>query len=175
MGRIRRWMYVGVLLLYLNVWISFVNLLPNALGYCILIWCLRKLNSPRYQQTFTILGTVLALWSLFLEYYHIQATAVFWTANVAIKVMDMLFFYILATVLYEKRQEDFILIRRSNLMMIRTIGIVAFCLQLNLPGLSIVRGIAEIIYLFYILLAILPLCKEPKREDEMENYTDSTG
>ena len=161
MKKIRNWMYIGLAVLIFNINTGSFPLLPQALGYAILTGCVRALqkeeNSRHWQ---TMLGFLLTAYSLLFQFGQIQATVVFWSASVVYMAIDMLFFYGIATLLYQKRREESILLRRRNLIMIRTISIVAFCLELNLPVLGLVKVVSEWIYLLYLLLAILPLCKE---------------
>lgn len=160
-------MYVGLAVLILDINIGGYNLLPQALGYAILtgcVWALQKEDGGRNWQT--LLGFLLIAYSLLFEFGQIQATVAFWSASVFYMVMDMLFFYGIATLLYQKRRGESILLRRRNLMMIRTVSIVAFCLELNLPALGLVKIVSEWIYLLYLLLAILPLCKETEEEKD---------
>ncbi|MBM6829424.1 hypothetical protein H9X85_07235 [Anaerotignum lactatifermentans] len=161
MKKIRNWMYVGLVLLIVNLHIGGINVLPRALGYAVLTWCvwtMQKEETGRHWQT--LLGELLTAYSLVFEYSGIRATIPFWTISVGYQVLDLLFFYGIATLLYQKRQEEFILLRRRNLLMICAVNIMAFCLQLNLPAIGLVRGITDVIYLLYLFLAIVPLCRE---------------
>lgn len=166
MKKIRIWMYIGVAILIFDLHIGGINLLPQCLGYFILACCAWMLEKGEGSRYVTALGGILAVYSLAFALAEIQATVALWSACVVYMTLDMLLFYGIATLLYQKRQEDYILLRRRNLMMIRTVSIIAFCLQLNLPVVGVVRMISEGIYLLYLLLAILPLCKETVQEEQ---------
>lgn len=162
-------MYVGLAVLIVNIEIGGFSLLPQALGYAILtgcVWALQKAETEEGWHWQTALGAVLTAYSLLFEFVPLQATVAFWSANVVHMAMDMVFFYGIATLLYQKRQEEYILLRRRNLMTIRTVSIVAFCLELNLPALALVRFVSESVYLIYLLFAILPLCKDTETAEE---------
>ncbi len=166
MKKIRIWMYIGVAILIFDLHIGGINLLSRFLGYIVLTGCVRALEKTENRWQMTLLGGTLTVYSLVFSLAEIQATVALWSACVVYMTLDMLLFYGIATLLYQKRQEDYILLRRRNLMMIRTVSIIAFCLQLNLPAVGVVRMISEGIYLLYLLLAILPLCKEKAQTAE---------
>lgn len=96
MKNIRNWMLFAMVLLFFDVHIGIVNLLPNWAGYLILAYCAKKMMAEKGGLT-AALGICAAVLQIIFFFFQtdnalltLLFSGIFWT-------MEMLLFYGLAT------------------------------------------------------------------------------
>ena len=168
MKNIRNWMLFAMVLLFFDVHIGIVNLLPNWAGYLILAYCAKKMMAEKGGLT-AALGICAAVLQIIFFFFQtdnalltLLFSGIFWT-------MEMLLFYGLATGILQLQEKEGLWIRRKILLMLYAISIVACGMTLNVRPMFILAGVMMFCARLYFLLGILRFIpKEEQTEPEEE-------
>lgn len=169
MKNIRNWMLFAMVLLFFDVHIGIVNLLPNWAGYLILAYCAKKMMAEKGGLT-AALGICAAVLQIIFFFFQTDNALLTWLFSGIFWTMEMLLFYGLATGILQMQEKESLWIRRKILLLFYAICIVACGMALNIRPMFIVSGIIIICARLYFLFAIWHLIpKEEKAEPEEEN------
>ncbi|WP_302771998.1 hypothetical protein [Anaerotignum lactatifermentans] len=169
MKNIRNWMLFAMVLLFFDVHIGIVNLLPNWAAYLILAYCAKKMMAEKGGLT-AALGICAAVLQIIFFFFQTDNALLTWLFSGIFWTMEMLLFYGLATGILQLQEKEGLWIRRKILLMLYAISIVACGMTLNIRPMFIVSGIIIICARLYFLFAIWHLIpKEEKAEPEEEN------
>lgn len=170
MKNIRNWMLFAMVLLFFDVHIGIVNLLPNWAGYLILAYCAKKMMAEKGGLT-AALGICAAVLQIIFFFFQtdnalltLLFSGIFWT-------MEMLLFYGLATGILQLQEKEGLWIRRKILLMLYAISIVACGMALNVRPMFILAGVVMLCARLYFLFGLWRLIPkeeqtEPKEEKE---------
>ena len=99
MKNIRNWMLFAMVLLFFDVHIGIINLLPNWLSYIILAYCAKKIMEDKGGLTAAI-GIISAVLQIVYFFFETDNALFSWLFSGIFWTMEMLLFYGLATVSY---------------------------------------------------------------------------
>ena len=170
MKNIRNWMLFAMVLLFFDVHIGIVNLLPNWAAYLILAYCAKKMMAEKGGLTaaFGICAAVLQIIFFFFQTDNALLTwlfsGIFWT-------MEMLLFYGLSTGILQLQEKEGLWIRRKILLMLYAISIVACGMTLNVRSTFILAGVVMLCARLYFLVGrgrLIPKEEQTEPEEEKE-------
>lgn len=96
MKNIRNWMLFAMVLLFFDVHIGIVNLLPNWAAYLILAYCAKKMMAEKGGLT-AALGICAAVLQIVFFFFQTDNALLTWLFSGIFWTMEMLLFYGLAT------------------------------------------------------------------------------
>lgn len=164
MKNIRNWMLFAMVLLFFDVHIGIVNLLPNWAGYLILAYCAKKMMMEKGNLT-VLLGIIAAVLQVIFFFLPEDNTLLVWFMRGVFFMVEMLLFYSLATGILQLWEKESLWIRRKILLMLYAISIVACGMTLNVRPMFILSSIMIFGARLYFLIALWRLIpKEEKTE-----------
>lgn len=173
MKNIRNWMLFAMALLFFDVRIGIINLLPNWAGYLILAYCAKKMMAEKGSQTAT-LGIGVAVLQIVSFFFPTDNALLRWLLGGIFWTMEMLLFYGLATGILQLQEKEGLWIRRKILLMLYAISIVAWGMTLNIRPMFILAGVMMFCARLYFLFGLWRLIpKEEKTEPEEEKEENS--
>lgn len=168
MKNIRNWMLFAMVLLFFDVHIGIVNLLPNWAGYLILAYCAKKMMAEKGGLT-AALGICAAVLQIIFFFFQTDNALLTWLFSGIFWTMEMLLFYGLATGILQLQEKEGLWIRRKILLMLYAISIVACGMTLNIRPMFILAGVMMFCDRLYFLFGIWRLIpKEEQTEPEEE-------
>lgn len=168
MKNIRIWMLFAMVLLFFDVHIGIINLLPNWISYLILAYCAKKMMTKKGGLT-AALGISTAVLQIVFFFFPEDNTLLSWLFSGISWTMEMLLFYGLSTGILRMQEKESLWIRRKILLMLYAISIVACGMSLNVRPMFILGGIMMVCARLYFLLALWRLIpKEEKTEPAEE-------
>lgn len=170
MKNIRNWMLFAMVLLFFDVHIGIVNLLPNWAGYLILAYCAKKMMAEKGGLT-AALGICVAVLQIVFFFFQTDNALLTWLFSGIFWTMEMLLFYGLATGILQLQEKEGLWIRRKILLMLYAISIVACGMALNVRPMFILAGVMMFCARLYFLFGLWRLIPkeeqtEPKEEKE---------
>lgn len=168
MKNIRNWMLFAMVLLFFDVHIGIINLLPNWLSYLILAYCAKKIMEDKGGLTAAI-GIISAVLQIVYFFFETDNALFSWLFSGIFWTMEMLLFYGLATGILRLQEKEGLCIRRKILLMLYAISIVACGMTLNVRPMFILAGIMMLCARLYFLFGIWRLIpKEAETEQSQE-------
>lgn len=168
MKNIRNWMLFAMVLLFFDVHIGIVNLLPNWAAYLILAYCAKKMMAEKGGLT-AALGICAAVLQIVFFFFQTDNALLTWLFSGIFWTMEMLLFYGLATGILQLQEKEGLWIRRKILLMLYAISIVACGMTLNVRPMFILAGVMMFCVRLYFLFGIWRLIpKEEQTEPEEE-------
>ena len=168
MKNIRNWMLFAMVLLFFDVHIGIVNLLPNWAGYLILAYCAKKMMAEK-GGLMAALGICAAVLQIIFFFFQTDNALLTWLFSGIFWTMEMLLFYGLATGILQLQEKEGLWIRRKILLMLYAISIVACGMTLNVRPMFILAGVMMFCARLYFLFGLWRLIpKEEQTEPEKE-------
>lgn len=168
MKNIRNWMLFAMVLLFFDVHIGIVNLLPNWAAYLILAYCAKKMMAEKGGLT-AALGICAAVLQIVFFFFQTDNALLTWLFSGIFWTMEMLLFYGLATGILQLQEKEGLWIRRKILLMLYAISIVACGMTLNIRPMFILAGVMMFCTRLYFLFGLWRLIpKEEQTEPEKE-------
>ena len=168
MKNIRNWMLFAMVLLFFDVHIGIVNLLPNWAAYLILAYCAKKMMAEKGGLT-AALGICAAVLQIVFFFFQTDNALLTWLFSGIFWTMEMLLFYGLATGILQLQEKEGLWIRRKILLMLYAISIVACGMTLNVRPMFILAGVMMFCARLYFLFGLWHLIpKEEQTEPEEE-------
>lgn len=112
MKNIRNWMLFAMVLLFFDVHIGIVNLLPNWAAYLILAYCAKKMMAEKGGLT-AALGICAAVLQIVFFFFQTDNALLTWLFSGIFWTMEMLLFYGLATGILQLQEKEGLWIRRK--------------------------------------------------------------
>ena len=151
-----------MVLLFFDVHIGIVNLLPNWAAYLILAYCAKKMMAEKVGLTAT-LGICAAAFQIVFFFFQTDNALLTWLFSGIFWTMEMLLFYGLATGILQLQEKEGLWIRRKILLMLYAISIVACGMTLNVRPMFILAGVMMLCARLYFLFGLWRLI--PKEEE----------
>lgn len=153
MKNIRNWMLFAMVLLFFDVHIGIVNLLPNWAAYLILAYCAKKMMAEEGGLT-AALGICAAVLQIVFFFFQTDNALLTWLFSGIFWTMEMLLFYGLATGILQLQEKEGLWIRRKILLMLYAISIVACGMTLNVRPMFILAGVMMFCARLYFLFGL---------------------
>lgn len=153
MKNIRNWMLFAMVLLFFDVHIGIVNLLPNWAAYLILAYCAKKMMAEKGGLAAT-LGICAAVLQIVFFFFQTDNALLTWLFSGIFWTMEMLLFYGLATGILQLQEKEGLWIRRKILLMLYAISIVACGMTLNVRPMFILAGVMMFCARLYFLFGL---------------------
>lgn len=167
MKNIRNWMLFAMVLLFFDVHIGIVNLLPNWAAYLILAYCAKKMMAEKGGLT-AALGICAAVLQIIFFFFQTDNALLTWLFSGIFWTMEMLLFYGLATGILQLQEKEGLWIRRKILLMLYAISIVACGMTLNVRPMFILAGVMMFSARLYFLFGLWRLIPKEEAEPEKE-------
>ena len=167
MKNIRNWMLFAMVLLFFDVHIGIVNLLPNWAAYLILAYCAKKMMAEKGGLT-AALGICAAVLQIVFFFFQTDNALLTWLFSGIFWTMEMLLFYGLATGILQLQEKEGLWIRRKILLMLYAISIVACGMTLNVRPMFILAGVMMFSARLYFLFGLWRLIPKEEAEPEKE-------
>lgn len=163
MKNIRNWMLFAMVLLFFDVHIGIVNLLPNWAAYLILAYCAKKMMAEKGGLT-AALGICAAVLQIVFFFFQTDNALLTWLFSGIFWTMEMLLFYGLATAILQMQEREGLWIRRKILLLLYAICIVACGMALNVRPMFLLSGGMLICVRLYFLFALWRLMPKEAAE-----------
>lgn len=173
MKNIRNWMLFAMVLLFFDVHIGIINLLPNWISYLILAYCARKIMAEKGTLT-AALGISAAVLQIVFFFFQRDNALLSWLFSGIFWTMEMLLFYGLATGILRMQEKEGLWIRRKILLMLYAISIVACGMALNIRPMFILGGIMMVCARLYFLFALWRLIPKEEKTEPVEEKEETT-
>lgn len=167
MKNIRNWMLFAMVLLFFDVHIGIVNLLPNWAAYLILAYCAKKMMAEKGGLT-AALGICATVLQIIFFFFQTDNALLTWLFSGIFWTMEMLLFYGLATGILQLQEKEGLWIRRKISLMLYAISIVACGMTLNVRPMFILAGVMMFCARLYFLFGIWRLIPKEEAEPEKE-------
>lgn len=165
MKNIRNWVLFAMVLLFFDVRVGFINLLPNWLGYFILAYCCGKIRKEKgfWKEAIGIGAALVSIIFFFVPEDHVLLT---WLCRGVVFTMEMLLFYGLATAILQRQEKEALWIRRKILLLLYAISIVACGMSLNVRPMYVIGSVILFCARVYFLAALWRMLPQVPEEGQ---------